>query len=618
MKLFKYLTTAALISAVMLTGCGAKEVNNADSPVQTEANSEVTEQSDSTDATSEGADIKILYTNDIHSYIANVINDEEGNVIGDGMRFSKIAAMAEDMRADGENVLLVDAGDELQGDIYGAMDEGETIIKLMRETGYQLATPGNHDFDYGVTQFLKLAETAGFPYITCNFHQVNDENTICEKYHMFDIGGKKVAFVGISTPATLTSSTPVYFQDEKGDFIYTFDGLDAAENLYASVQQAVDEVRGEADYVIALGHLGVGMDAVKYGWDSKSVIENVSGLDAFIDGHSHTVMEGEQVLDKEGKEVTLTQTGCYLNTVGEMTLLADGGISTRLIEEYDREDEKVAALEQEWIEEIDSNMNEKIAVLDNSLYICNPENDRQRLIRARELNSGDFTADSIYWFFNDRVGIGCDVAFCNGGGIRSSIEKGDITYLLAKQVEPFGNMICAISATGQQILDALEMGASDIGEWDEEWDSPAENGGFLQVAGMSYTIDAAVPTSVETDENGMFKSVNGDYRVKDVKIYNKESGEYEDMELDKSYTLGGSNYILRNGGNGLSMFEKAELTVDYVGLDYVILSEYIKSFESNGEYPQVNTANSPLSKYEGYKLDYENPYGAERINIIME
>ena len=216
--------------------------------------------------------ITIVYTNDVHSYIDNVVTDEEGNILGNGFRFSKIAAMVEDMKADGGNVLLVDAGDEIQGDIYGAMDEGETIINLMKATGYQLATPGNHDFDYGVMQLLKLAENAGFPYVTCNFHATDGSETTFSNSSIFDIGGKKVAFVGVTTPETMLSSTPVYFQDEKGEFIYTIDGLSDANDLYASVQNAVDEVKDQVDYVIGIGHLGVGIDETKKGWDSKSVI----------------------------------------------------------------------------------------------------------------------------------------------------------------------------------------------------------------------------------------------------------------------------------------------------------------------------------------------------------
>lgn len=594
----------------IVSGCAKMNEYNEDN-IEEQLQDTNTTEADS--FSSENQDITIVYTNDVHSYIDNVKKDSDGNVIGDGLRFSKIAAMVKDMRADGQNVLLVDAGDEIQGDIYGAMDEGENIIKIMKAAGYQLATPGNHDFDYGVIQCLKLIEEAGFPYVTCNFHSTKTKEIIFEPSHIFEIAGKKVAFVGVTTPETITSSTPTYFQDEKGEFIYTVDGIANPEDMYVSVQSAIDNIKDEADYVIGIGHVGVAQDSTNKKIDSISLINNVTGLDAFIDGHSHTTMEKKYVKDKEGKDVLLTQTGYYLNAVGVMTIKEDGSIDTKLVNDYDKEDETVALLEKEWKDEIEEQMNEKIAVLENELYIGNPDDKIKRLIRSREMNLGDFTADSVYWFFNEKLLLNCDVAIQNGGGIRAGIEKGTLNYMNVKQVAPFGNMICLIAATGQQIVDSLEMGSKDAGGWNEEWDIPAENGGFMQVAGLKYTIDTTIPSSVQVDENGMFKSVDGEYKVKDVEIYNKDTGEYEPIDLEKEYQVGGLNYILRNDGSGMSMYSKDELTVDYVGEDYVILAEYMKAFEKKDGYPLINTKNSPLAKYSGYLLDYENPYGAGRI-----
>jgi len=621
MRKMRKLVGLCLVLALMLSliACGNQKTEEtettAPATVETET-AEATEANTEADTETEPESITIVYTNDVHSYIDNVVKDDEGNVTGDGLRFSKVAAMVQDLREQGENVVLVDAGDELQGSVYGAMDEGTSIIDLMRATGYQLATPGNHDFDYGVLEFFKLAETAGFPYVSCNFHSLISREIIFTDTYTFDFNGTKVAFVGVTTPSTLTSSTPTYFQDENGEFIYAIEGTKDPKDLYVSVQNAIDSVREDVDYVIGLGHLGVGLDEQKAGISSDSVIANVTGLDAFIDGHSHTTMEGDRVKDKDGKDVVLTQTGNYLSAVGVMTINSDGSIETKLVQDYDREDETVAALEQSWIQTVTDELGEKIGTLDTPLYICNPNDDQQRLIRSQEMNAGDFVADSVYWYFNDKLDINCDVAVVNGGGVRAKVEAGDLSYMSAKTVQPFGNMICLISATGQQILDALEMGVTATGEWDSQWNSPAENGGFLHVAGLSYTIDASVPSSVETDENGMFKGVSGDYRVKDVKVYNKETGEYEPLDLEKEYQLGGINYILRNNGNGLTVFEGDQLTVDYVGQDYLIMAEYIKSFAQDGGCARVNTANSPLASYEGYLLDYEKPEGAGRINII--
>lgn len=574
-------------------------------------------QSAGADTKGQDGDIMIVYTNDVHSYIDNVIKDKDGNITGDGLRFSKVRAFVDDRRAEGKNVLLVDAGDEIQGDVYGAMDEGATVLRIMETAGYQLATPGNHEFDYGTTAFLKLAETTKFPYITCNFHPTDTDETIFKKYMIFDIAGKKVAFVGITTPDLMNSSTPAYFQNEKGEYIYAVEGAEKAEDVYECVQKTVDEVRPQADYVIALGHVGIGLDERAKGIASTDIISHVSGLDAFIDGHSHSVVEQEPVKDKDGKNVILTQTGSYFANFGVMTIAGDGTIRTELLSDYDREDEETAAIETQWIKAVTDKMGEKIGTLDVKLGINNPDDDKQRFIRAMEMNIGNFTTDSVYWYFNEKMGLDCDVTILNGGGIRADIDAGDVSMLSVKRVEPFGNMICLIEANGQQILDALEMGATMTGEWDSEWNIPAENGGFLHASGLRYTIDATIPSSVKTNEAGAFQSVDGEYRVRNVEIYNKKTGKYEPLEPDRKYQVGGLNYILRNGGNGLTMFENDKLVVDYVGQDYIILAEYVRSFAEENGYPRVNTANSPLLRYEGFLLDYEDPYGAGRIEIRL-
>jgi len=564
----------------------------------------------------EDGDIVIVYTNDTHSHIANEVRGEDGTVIGDGLRFSKVAAIVNDMKQKGQNVLLVDAGDELQGDVYGAFDEGASIIDIMNETGYVLATPGNHDFDYGIGRFFQVTEKAGYEYISCNFVSTVTDETVFEGSRIFEIGGKKIAFVGISTPEIITSSTPVYFQDENGEYIYTVRGYDNSEDLYLSVQNEVDEVKDEVDYVIALAHVGSGMDEKQAGWSSEDIISHTTGIDAFISGHSHSTIEEVMVKNREGKDVLLTQTGNYLAAVGVMTITSDGRISSKLITEYGTEDENVAKLEKDVIQQTNDELNEKIGTLETPLFINNPTDDKQRLIRSREMNLGDFTADSVYWYFNQKLGVDCDIAVCNGGGIRAQIETGDLSYMSAKSVEPFGNMVCLTEASGQEIIDALEMGTELINIWDEEWNAPAENGGFLQVAGILFTVDGKVKSNIVKDSDGMFKSVDGEYRVKDVKVYNRDNGQYEPIDTEKIYTIGGADYLLRNSGNGLKMFGDNPIIIDHIALDYMILAEYIQSFAKDGDYAKVCTINSPLMAYKGYLLNYESPYGSGRINII--
>lgn len=561
------------------------------------------------------SEIVIVYTNDVHTYIANSVKKDDETV--PALRFSKIAKMVKDLKAQGKEVLLVDAGDEIQGSSYGGIDDGEGIISLMNATGYDLATFGNHEFDYGTEQFYKVISKADYPYISCNFHYTGTDKRIKDfsPYKIFEIAGKKVAFIGISTTDTITSSTPANFQDNKGNYIYAIDGLEKPEDLYSSVQNQIDEVKSKADYIIALGHVGVSVDEIKNRVSSKDIIQNTAGLNAFIGGHSHSAFEGEMIADREGKDVLSTQTGAYLSAAGVMTISKEGKISSKFVYDYDSCDESVEKAENEVIGKVQTLLGKKIAFLDTTLTVNSPENEKQRLIRAQELNLGDFTADSVYWFFNEAKKMNCDAAFINGGGIRASIKNGEVTLNDVKNVQPFGNVICLIKATGQQILDSLEMGTTVIGGWDYEWNAPAENPGFLHAAGLKYSVDPSIKSSVKLDDKGMFCSVQGKYRVQNVQIYNRDLQKYEPLDLNRTYTVGGINYLLRNGGNGLSMFQNCSVVIDFIGMDFEVMAEYMKNFTVKEEFPEICTKNSPLCTYKNYLLDYENPYGSGRIEI---
>ncbi len=542
--------------------------------------------------------VTILYTNDIHTYID-----------GD-LTYSLVAGYRDTL----ENVLLVDAGDHLQGTAYGGMDNGETIIEIMNAAGYDLATLGNHEFDYGMEGALNAIEWADFPYVSCNFYHVEDGEageTVLDSYEVFEVNGVRIALVGITTPESLSKSTPKYFQDDDGNFIYGIAGGTDGSDLYAYVQAAIDAASEEADYVIALGHLGVDPSSVP--WTSEEVIANTTGLDAFIDGHSHTTMESEYVTDLDGNEVLLTQTGCYFSALGEMTISADGVISTQLLTAEDLADvtpnAEVQAIEEDWINEVDELLGEKIAETDIEFTVNDA--DGNRLVRKGETNLGDFNADAYYWYINEADGVGCDIAIMNGGGIRDSVAAGDWTYLTCKTVNPFGNVLCVVEVSGQAILDALEFGARYI--------TVGEAGGFLHVAGLSYEIDLAVESTVQEDENETWiGGPTGEYRVKNVKVYNKETGEYEDLDVNATYSVAGTNYTLRNCGGGFDMFSDVELIRDYIVEDYMALAAYAQAFtDSDGNgYGNISTVNSPLYSYTGYLLNYESITGSGRITNI--
>jgi len=500
--------------------------------------------------------ITILYTNDIHTYINK------------DLRYSVLAAYKDTF----ENVLLVDAGDHIQGTAYGSMDEGKTIIDLMNAAGYDLATLGNHEFDYGMDGRIKVTdEWAQFPYVSCNFY--HEENgvageSVLDSYKVFEIDGVAIAFIGITTPESFTKSTPAYFQNEKGEYIYGIAGGEDGSALYAAVQETIDAALAEGvDYVIALGHLGD--DPASMPWTSEEVIAHTTGLDAFIDGHSHSTVAMKEVKDVDGNAVILTQTGEYFGAVGQMTIAEDGTITTQLVTDLSAvtPDAEVKAIEDAWLTEIDTQLSEVIGSTEDILD--NYDANGKRLVRSMETNTGDFCADALYYLF-DNMGLDVDVAIMNGGGVRNKAITGEISYKTCKEIHTFGNVACLQTITGQQLLDALEWGAKNAGS--------GENGGFLHVSGIKYTIDTTIESTVQADEKGVWiGGPTGEYRVTNVQIL--QDGKYVDLDLDAKYNLAGYNYTLRDQGDGFKMFAGAVNVLDYVMEDYMVLANYVKSFE---------------------------------------
>ena len=548
------------------------------------------------------SDVTILYTNDVHTYI-----DKQSPKL----TYAAIADLKQSYQNAGKDVLLVDAGDHVQGTAYGSMDEGASIIKLMNAAGYDVATPGNHEFDYGMDRAKAIMKEADFPYLSCNWVDLRTGLRVLPSVKVFVRGGRRIAFVGVTTPETFTKSTPAYFMDKaQRKYIYDIQGGEDGKKLYDAVQKAIDKAKLLADVVIGLGHLGV--DPSSSPWTSEEVIAHTSGFDAFIDGHSHTVMENKQVQDASGKAVTLTQTGSYFANVGEMTIAADGTITTKLIPTHEGMDAGIAAIQTGWVNTVDDMLGEKIAVGDSDFYVSDPATGKRR-IRSAETNLGDFVADGIYAYFNEVEKLHCDLAIMNGGGIRADVPAGDWTFKTCKQVSPFGNVACLMSVTGKQIQDALEFAARFAGEGGKE------NGGFLQVAGATYEIHTDIPNTVQTDEKNVWiGSATGTPRVQNVKIYDKASGSYLPLDPGATYALAGMNYTLRNLGDGFAMFDGAELIKDYVSEDYLVMATYAMTFDGADAagLPHLSSANSPLAAYPGYLLDYEQPYGAGRITIL--
>ena len=620
-KILSVLLVCSMLLAALSACAGNKAAEETTAaPVVTEAPAVV-----ETEAAAVAEDVVILYTNDVHTYIDGALS------------YDVLAGLKAELQNVYGNVLLVDAGDAAQGTAFGSMDKGETIIKLMNAAGYDLATLGNHEFDYGMEGTMNIIEWANYPYISANFY--HEENgvkgeSVLAASEVFEIGGRKIAFVGVTTPESFTKSTPAYFQDENGNYIYGISGGEDGAALYADVQAAIDAV--EADIVIGLGHLGD--DPASQPWTSEEVISNVTGLDAFIDGHSHSTVVGKDV-----NGTLLTQTGEYFNAIGMMLIDGEtGAISTDLIgyEEIretvldengqpvlDEDGEEttelvgyqfvstfdlgctwagaaeVQEIKDAWITEIETQLGQPIG--STALTFDNYDAEGKRLVRSQETNTGDFAADALYYLF-DNMGLDVDVAIMNGGGVRNKAVSGELTYQTAKSIHTFGNVACLQTITGQQLLDALEWGARGVGTGEEI-------GGFLHVSGITYKIDSQWPTSVQQDDKGVWVGApTGGYRVSDVKVYNKETNTYEDLDLAASYNLAGYNYTLRDLGDGFNMFDGAVNVLDYVMEDYMVLANYIQGFE-NGE---VGAANSPLlAKYAEMLLDYSTVDGSGRIEI---
>ena len=462
-------------------------------------------------------DIVILFENDVHCAI-------------DG--YTKFGALKQEMLAQTPYVAVVSAGDYVQGAALGSITKGESIIQIMNAVGYDVTTIGNHEFDYGVDQMKHLMSELKANVVCCNFTDLNDK-LLFDPYVIKQFGDVKVAFIGAATPTTFTSSTPTFFEDSKGNLMYSFH----SEDCYKRIEQAAKEARSQgADYVIVLSHLGDDTEID----NSVNMIRNTSGIDAVLDGHQHHIIN-QTVTNKSGKPIHLASTGTAFLRMGKLTINTEGQISVELIrtDSYKNKSEEVAKVIADIEEQLQDKINAVVGHTDVPLTMFR-FNDRET--RRGETNLADFLTDAFL------AETGADVAMMNGGGIRNQIDAGPITFGEIYSVMPFNNTICMIECTGQQILDALEAGVSL---------APEENGSFMQVSGMRYTYDPSIPSTVKYDANNMFVGIAGDRRVTSVEVMNKETNEWEPLDLNKTYTVGGQSYILQNkGAEGIFMTAK--------------------------------------------------------------
>lgn len=438
--------------------------------------------------------IVVIYDNDVHCGI-------------DG--YAKMAGLR-DAVADTAHAALVSSGDYLQGGTTGALSHGQYIVDIMKTMDYDAITLGNHEFDYGVPAMFKLLDQVGSPVACVNFRDMNGKR-IYEPYVMKQMGNKKVAFIGAVTPTAMATEAYSFF-DKDDNQIYDL----AEKEVYQMVQEQVNEARKNgADYVVLITHLGEDKNSMNV--DSHGLVEATNGIDVVLDGHTHSVIPHDYVNNKDGKPIIVTQTGTKLANIGKLVISPDGKISTELVPMTNctRVNDKVQHATDSIKNLMDVLVNRKICTLDHDLHILD-ENGKQA-VRRQETNAGDIVTDAY------RAITGADFAITNGGGIRSEAKAGELTYGDVIAFLPYDNYVGVVEITGRQLLDVLETCTSFI---------PVEDGDFPQVSGIKFTVHAS------RDNN----------RVTDLVVLNKTTGEYEPVDMDRTYQLATIDYCITGGG----------------------------------------------------------------------
>ena len=487
-------------------------------------------------------DIVILYENDVHCVI-------EG--------YSKLAAMKKELQESYTHVGVVSGGDYIQGNSLGVISRGEYIVKLMNLVGYDAVALGNHEFDYRLERLAELTDMMDTKPVCCNFEKTGENTPYFEPYSIVSYGDVDVAYIGITTPTTISSSSPAQFKDENGNYIYNFHSTD----LYDVVQDNIDSAQAQgAEYIVALSHIGYAEDEI-YGdiEDVETLIRNTSGFDVVLDAHSHSVIESQTIEDKNGNDVLLSSTGTKFEYIGKLTISGEN-LETQLIktEDYKSTDPAVDACIEQIYSEYSELGERKVAFSEVDL-ITKDENGN-RLVRNNETNLGDLCADAF------RYAVGADIGYINGGNLRADILAGDITFNNMLNVLPFNNSIVLSEVSGQTLKDMLEMTMMYY---------PGEGGAFPHLSGLTFSFNTSIPSSVVLDEYEDFAGVSGQYKVYDIKVLNRESGAYEPLELDKNYTIAATNYYLLEYGSGLKMLQNSKVLQNDGILDVEAFESYI-------------------------------------------
>lgn len=412
-----------------------------------------------------------------------------------------------DAIADTSWTFLVSSGDYLQGGTPGAISRGQYIVDIMRSMRYDAVALGNHEFDYQVPRLQELMVDFNAPVVCCNFTDMQG-NLVVAPYTVRSFGNRKIAFVGVLTPETELTGEPFAFRDGNGQRIYSLHG-----NEYVTmVQQAVDDARREgADYVVLLSHMGE--TAVGNSWPSNSLIAATHGIDAVLDGHSHNVVD-TVIANSQGQLVPLANTGTKFANIGKLWIGADGRMDVTLIPaaQFTQVSSTVNAVVENVRQQVEALTGQVVAHSDFPLLIS--DSDGNRLVRTQETNAGDLMTDALRWLMD------ADIGMVNGGGLRSDVQAGDITYSDIINLAPYDNYMMKIEATGAQILEVLRQCTASL---------PGEDGDFPQVSGLRYTVNVA------------------DHSVTHVEVLQAD-GSYAPLSPTATYTVGASDYVVVLGG----------------------------------------------------------------------
>ena len=437
--------------------------------------------------------IVILYENDVHCAI-------------DG--YAKIAGLR-DAIADTAWAALVTSGDFIQGNVPGALSNGQYIIDIMRKMHYDAVGLGNHEFDYKAPRLQELLSDFNAPVVCCNFYDMNGHR-MYDAYTLRTYGDRKVAFVGVVTPEAEIKAEHYAFFDEMGQHHYTL-----RQNEYPMlVQQAVDAARTEgADYVVLLSHLGE--DVWDNPWNSNDLIAATHGIDVVLDAHSHNVID-TVIANSQGRLVPMVNTGTQFANIGQLCIDAEGHIDVTLIptEQIAEVSLSVDAIVEQVKEQVNAQTGQVVAYSEVPILVT--DGNGNRMVRKAETNAGDLTADALRWK------MGADIGLVNGGAVRVDLPVGDIHYGDVISLLPFDNMVWKIEVTGSQILEAMRIGISKL---------PAENGDFPQVSGLRFTVTVA------------------DHSVSNAEVLQAD-GSYAPLDPAATYTIGTFDYPVNGGGYG--------------------------------------------------------------------